>query len=343
MMNVVHLYDRQDRLIAQHVAMLEAHALDLPGSEEHLAEQEHSIVHVHGCWNRSIVRQALRLRRQGARIVLSPHGHLEPWIISQQRMTEKTAKILLWQKRLVAQAYTLIAHSKMEAEALRQLSWNPRIETIGNAVITNTFTPEAMTRQTEAVYQKVMDSNTVEHMTDDTLQLMGVLLKAGITGDRRWMEPLDSPLPSLSPLEMRRLLLYADHENIREHLDRGIRVMGIHQPNLDTTQIPAYFPEAYRQPSVSATDVVGIAEEAHRDRLTMHHVVAMAQALRRPDADDELIEEALADKHLTRYFQRLLQILQEQLLQEEGFLPLPPIDDRQTQQLRNQLSRHLRI
>ena len=118
-MNVVHLYPDNDELIAQHVAMLQVHASHPKHETDTNVMQDSPIVHVHGCWNRRIVRQALHLHRQGARIVLSPHGHLEPWIISQQRMTEKTAKILLWQKRLVQNAYVLIAHGKMETEALQ--------------------------------------------------------------------------------------------------------------------------------------------------------------------------------------------------------------------------------
>lgn len=385
-MNVLHLYPENDQLIAQHVSMLQVHDISSLGegyfssllegsgeasSREGSGEALPSIVHVHGCWNRSIVRQALHLHRKGARIVLSPHGHLEPWIISQQRMTEKTAKILLWQKRLVQHAYALIAHGKMETQALQTLAWNPRIETINNAVISNTITPEAMARQTANIYQKVMDSNTIEHMDEPVCRLMSILLKAGITGDRRWVEA--SPVPSQGgemaahpysdtitpPFEgsaeaWRHLLLYADHENIRNVIDKGIHVMGMEVPDIHlpqsthpspitTHQIPAYFPTNYRKPSLSTTDAVEIAEDAQHHQLTMYHLVALAHALRRPDADDERIAEALAGKRLTRYFQRLLQILQEQLLQEEGFLPLPPIDDRKTQQLRRELANHLKI
>ena len=353
-MKVLHLYPENDELIAQHVSMLQAHAND---SQETLATEgmkESSIVHVHGCWNRSIVRQALHLHRKGARIVLSPHGHLEPWIISQQRMTEKTAKTLLWQKKLVQHAYTLIAHGKMETEGLQTLAWNPRIETINNAVISNTITPEAMARQTGNIYQKVMDSNTIEHMDEPVRRLMSVLLKAGITGDRRWVEDQSSLTYHPSPLAWRNMLLYADHENIRNILDQGFRVMDItptiqQQSSiiplspLTTHQIPAYFPTDYQKPSLTTTDAVEIAEDAQRHQLTMFHLVALAKALRRPDADDEHIAETLAGKRITHFFQRLLQILQEQMLQEEGFLPLPPIDDRKTQQLRRELANHLKI
>lgn len=330
--NVLHLFDRRNSLIAQHVAMLGYEADAAPAA----SGKKPLIVHVHGCWNRSVVRQALRLHRQGARLVLSPHGQLEPWIIDQQRMTEKTAKILLWQRRVVSLSYALIAHGSMEAAALQRLGWNPRIETIGNAVITNTITPEAMIRQTQAIYQKVMDSHTLELLSADMQQLMAELIKAGVTGDSRWVPSPSDYEPSTD--EWRLLLLYADHQHIRATIDKGIQVLGRNVPPIDTSQIAAYLPADSQQPALTGNDILSITEHAHRMKLTKFHLVSLASALRRPDVDDEQIAASLSEHHLTRYFQRLLQILREQTLLEEGFMPLTPQDDRQTQQLRRQLT-----
>jgi hypothetical protein len=38
-----------------------------------------------------------------------------------------------------------------------------------------------------------------------------------------------------------------------------------------------------------------------------------------------------------------MQVLSEQTLQEEGFMPLAPLDDRGTQQIRNAITNHLKI
>jgi hypothetical protein len=354
-MNILHLYPIQDKLITQHVEMLKMlsdanHLHELPCKKNHIPD----IVHVHGCWNLGIIRQAEMIRKQGARIVLSPHGQLEPWIIAERHLTEKTAKSLLWQRRFVKHAYALIAHGKMEAEALYKLQgnvttkaketrdcWNPRIETIANAVVSNSITPEAMSRQTQVVYQKVMDSNTLEHLSVEMKQLMGILLKAGTTGDHRWITNPINYHPSSE--EWRNLLLYTEHEAIREVIEDGIRVMGMEKPSLDISSIACYLPTNYVKPHLKNKDVVDIIQHANDNGLTKLHIVELARALRSPYTNDDNICDALDDLNLTRYSQRLLQILKEQFFLEEGFMPLPPLDDTQTQKLRNLITNHLKI
>ena len=137
-MKILHLYPEDDQLIARHEKMLDS------GSPDAAPD----IVHIHGCWQYKVVRQAMHYHRQGARIVFTPHGGLEPWIISERRLSEKLSKTLLWQRRMAEYSYVMIAQGNMEAEALHKLGWNPRIEIVRNAVVTNSITPEAMAQQT---------------------------------------------------------------------------------------------------------------------------------------------------------------------------------------------------
>lgn len=337
-MNVLHLYPESETVIAQHVAMIGGQSVDKGQAE---GGDVPDIVHVHGCWNRNIVRRAVRLHRLGARLVLSPHEGLQPWMIRERRLQEKLAKTLLWQRSLVARCYAVVAHGLVEAENLAVLGWNPRIETVGNAVISNVITPDEMSRQTEAVYQKVMDSNTIELMGDEARQHTATLIKAAVTGDRRWV--MGRPTPQFSETEWRQLLLYADHENIRDVIDSGVQTLGLVPPLLQTATIASYLPTTYQRPAVKASDVVGLAIETRHGLLTMLQLVELAKALHRPDVEDDSIIDTLAAKRLTKYFQRLLQLLSEQTGLDEGFLPLSPLDDRQTQRLRNRLANHLKI
>mgnify|MGYP002625583264 CR=1 FL=1 len=329
-MKILHLYPHNNPLIVQHVAMLSHEQTDaIP-----------DIVHIHGCWQYQTVKQAMQARRQGARVVFTPHGGLEPWIIDERRYSEKLCKSLLWQRRLAEYSYVIIAQGTMEAETLKQLGWNPRIEIIRNAVVTNSITPEAMARQTQDVYRKVMDSNTVELMEEDGLRLMALLLKAGITGDKRW---ITSPLPTVDESEWRRLLVYADHENVRTTIDSGARIMGLHHDYIETDRIKSYLPTDYQKPKVKAYDVNGIVNEMHHGHLTLRHFVELDRALRRADVDDEWLVDALTEAHLLKYFRRVLQVLIEKTGLDEGFLPASPLDDRRTQAIRNLLNDHLRI
>jgi hypothetical protein len=329
-MTISHLYDPDNKLIASHVAML--------GSQP--VEGQADIVHVHGCWQYRIARQAMQARRNGARIVLTPHGGLEPWIISERRKNGKLSKTLLWQRRLVESCYAVIAQGKMEAQGLAELGWNPRIETIRNAVVTHSITPEAMHSHTCNIYNKVMDSNTLALMSDDTRLLTTLLLKAGITGDRRWV---NEPLPDVDETEWRRLLIFADQENIRATINKGCLVMDISQPPIDTGLIASYLPTAYQLPKPAAHDVAGLVGEMRHHGPTLRHLVEMDRALRRPDIDDEQLCDALDEHHQLKYLRRCLQILSELTRLDEGFMPADPLDDRGTQTIRKLLKNHLRI
>ena len=251
-MKILHVYPKADEMVAQHVTMLVEgmqHSVEVQ-SVSNLADFksicksfEPDIVHCHGCWQYSIVNAGNFARKQGARIVLSPHGQLEPWVLEEKPLQEKLHKTALWQKSFVEKAYAVIAFGKMEQQYLQQLKWNPRIEVIHNAVITNSTTREKMCSQTFTVYQKVLDSNVLEQMDDATQQLMATIIKTGILGDMRWVK-FNVP----ETVDWRRMLIYAEHQNIRNYVDYGINILGLSALSLDTEHLPAYFPEDYQRP-----------------------------------------------------------------------------------------------
>lgn len=330
-MNVLHLYPEDIPLIVKHVKMLDE------GSQ---ATEHPDIVHVHGCWQYPLVSAALKAHRRGARIVLTPHGDLEPWIIGERRLSAKRGKALLWQRRLVESSYVVIAQGNIEASSLKELGWNPRIEIVRNAVVTNSITPEAMARQTQDVYRKVMDSHTLELMNDDARLLLRLLLKAGITGDSRWVT---EQAPDINEQQWRYLLVYADHENVRPTVDYGARILGIGHPYIETDKIKSYLPTNYQKPKPEAHDAASLVSEMHRRPPTLRHLVELDRALRKNNVQEDRLVDVLEENRLLKFFRRLLCLLTEQTGLDEGFLPAEPIDDRQTQTIRKRLQNHLRI
>lgn len=341
-MNVLHVYPEDEPMIVKHVDLLRGFADPTKGNGKP------DIVHVHGCWKYSVVKKAMRAYKAGARLVFTPHGGLEPWKVNEHRMTEKLSKTLLWQKRLTECAYVVIAHGPIESGNLEKLNWNPRVETIRNAVITNSITPEAMEKQTHIIYRKVMDSNTLELMDEDSLRLMAMMLKAGITGDKRWITLSVSDAQTfiskgLSDEEWRKLLIYAKHENVEPIIDRGATILGIQKPSINTNDIQSYLPTNYQRPNTKATQIVDILDEMNRSQPTLYHLAMLDRALRRDSVEDDQLMHKLEEKSLAKYFCRILQLLQEETLIDDGFLPATPLDDKQTETLRNLLYNHLKI
>ena len=356
-MKILHVYSKTDEMVSRHVSQLceglrhsaEVQSISNLAEFKGVCKTFHpDIVHCHGCWQYGIVRAGNYAIRQGARIVLSPHGQLEPWVFEEKPFQEKFHKTVLWQKPFVEKAYALIAFGKMEQQYLEQLKWNPRIEMIHNAVITNSTTPEVMCSQTFAVYQKVMDSNVLEQMNDETRQLLAAIIKAGTLGDRRW-----TAIPDATNTDWRRLLIYAEQQNIRNYVDYGINLLGLTSPGLDTTKIPAYFPESYQRPQ-SIKGLIGEYKGDENDYILrmvrqiehapqLLHLIELTRELYRDTVNDSLLQEALEAKGLTKFAARLMQVLSEQTLLDEGYMPLDPLDDRGTNKIRNQITNHLKI
>ena len=346
-------------MIAKYVSILvkgmchsaDVRATDSPSDFKAICQKmEPDIVHCHGCWQYSIVNAVNTAYKNGARVILSPHGQLEPWILEEKSLQEKLHKTLLWQKNSVERAYAIIVFGNMEQRYIRQLKWNPRIEIIRNTQITNSITPQEMCSQTFAIYQKVLDSNVLEQMDETTQRLLACIIKASITGDRRWVQ---KPVVCGQETDWRRLLIYAEHENIRNYIDYGINILGLDTPSFDTSKITAFFPKNW-QPPLPMKEIIGEYKGDETDYLVrmisqiekqplLLHLIELARELRRDAVDDDQLQQTLDEKKLLKYASCLMQILQEQTLLEEGYMPLPPSDNRETRRIRKLIMNHLKI
>ena len=353
-MKILHLYPKSDDMIARHVSLLAEgmhHSAEVQTADSlslfktRFAEMKPDVVHCHGCWQYAINKAVSMAYKKKIRIVISPHGQLEPWVAKEDRY----GKSVLLQRRTTERAYALIAFGKMERRYLEQLGWNRRIEVIHNAITTNSISPKEMCSQTFAVYQKVIDSNVLEQMGENSKQLLANIIKAGITGDRRWIT--QDILPENA--DWRRILIYAEHQNISNYVDYGINILGLQPEWIDVSKTNAYFPEKYQRPS-PIKGIVGDYQGDETDYLVriirqiqkaplLLHLIELHRELLRDSVDDDRLAEALEEKHLLAYAARLMQVLHEQTLLDEGYMPLTPIDDRGTRQIRNLITNHLRI
>ena len=321
---VIHLYPKEDGMITQYVSMLEDGAVTDTSSS-------FPLVHVHGCWNHAIIKEALRSH---ARIILSPHGQLQPWILEK----EKTTAMQPWQRRFTRQCYAVIAQGKMEQENLKKLGWNPRIEIIGNPLVTTTTTQEEARRRTAYVYQKTLDSNPRELMSEETLAMIPCLLKAGITGDRRWIR---KEVPKPENVNWRLLLIYSYHEGIDRFIHQGIRVLQFDVPDIDVSKIDCYLPPDYEKPE-PLNDITALAEALSK-RPTICHLSCLLNTLYHNDLDDDETGEALRQRGQLKFFQRLMAVMRDLTLLDEGFMPVEPIDDNETEKIRNIINNHLKL
>jgi len=357
-MKILHFHPADDKVIVEYVQLLSSvctpiadiHACTTIGQlKKEVSEWQPDIVHLHGCWSFAHASASQLSRRQGARIVVSTHGQLEPWVIGERYWKEKLPKTLLYQRATIRSAYAAIAMGRMESECLHRLKWNPRIEIVRNAQITKSITPEEMGREICAIYRKVLDSDVLKRMQPATITTMSALIKAGITRDARWLTTEERSFANgLSDDEWRKLRIYAHEENITETIDNGIAALQLNAPVIDVSSIRYYLPEKYNAPAV-LTDTLFVPlirsmyKLSGRKQLTVCHLVNLATFLRTQTfAEDEAVAE-LKKYKLSAFTGRLMHLLSEITGLEEGFMPVHTINDKGTKQLRKTINKHLEI
>jgi hypothetical protein len=350
-MHILHIYTTNIPDIAQYVSNLStmsgvhSDVEDQPKAlQQMLNARCPDIVHVHGCSSEHI-KIALKARQQGARIVLSPHGQLEPWE-QPQAVTSRLMGI----NNLTSHAYCLIARSPIEADTLRELGWNKRIEIIPNPLITSTTTNEQCLQRHQRVYQQVMDSNILELMDENTISALRILLKVGITGDERW-----APSFAANEVNWRQLLIYAQQEGILPLIEKGCYAKGVTIPDLIQTSAalaeqipPTYLPDRYQNPVIlggqSLVEKVRTLQQQVADEtLSLLSLAELDKALRCDDVDEDILMQLLIAEKLDTFFASLLTVLSEQTGFDEGFMPCPPLDNRDTNHIRTVIKNHLQI
>ena len=92
------------------------------------------VVHINCCWLPLTALSLLWAKKAGQRVVLTPHGMLEPWIMRRHYWTRKLPALLLYQRRAVKAADRLHATAESERNNLLRLGYNDRITVVPNGV-----------------------------------------------------------------------------------------------------------------------------------------------------------------------------------------------------------------
>lgn len=99
-----------------------------------LDEVNPEVVHVNCCWMPEIALAQRWAQERGYKVVLTPHGMLEPWIMQRHYWTKKVPAIWLFQRRAVKRADYIHATAESERQNLLKLGWNDKIQVIANGI-----------------------------------------------------------------------------------------------------------------------------------------------------------------------------------------------------------------
>lgn len=88
------------------------------------------LVHVNCCWMPACAFIQQMAQKRNIKVVLTPHGMLEPWIIKRHYWTRKLPALLLYQKAAIQNADCLQATAESEKENLLKLGYNSNIKIV---------------------------------------------------------------------------------------------------------------------------------------------------------------------------------------------------------------------
>ena len=313
-MTVLHVYSPSCSMAESYVQMLRdtvgnsismLHATTEADMKKLLkANPRPDIIHQHG---------SLRFSLPAAcRLVITPHG---------EQVSDSTKE------------YVVIARSDMERQSLS--AQFKRVETILNPIITRTTTPQVCARQLMRIYQRVVDSDVFPLMSWNTKDALFTLLLAAISEDRRWISR-ESVQVFNREINYRQLYIYARYEGIMHLVHQGFNILGIAAPTVEPTE--SYLPEGYAIPQpIKDKGIVPLLTDIQQKGPSMLRLAETAKALRNDCLNEEQLLNELDTQQLRGTLESVLQLLEENALITEGFMPCSPAETSNTKRLRNLL------
>lgn len=306
-----------------------------------------TLVHVFGCWNRTAAAMIFKARRRDIPTVYSPLGGLMPWKLKEQKY-DRQLKMLSFQKRMTAEARAILAFSKLEAEQILKSKWNERVQQTGNPFVTNQISEDEMLREVHAFYQKVLDSNSSSLLDRNMLGIIGSLLQASLDKDAFLNEDHKARLlkatQNLKDEDWRNIFLYASDELIIDRLRQGIAYLKIPAPDIPLQEIDRFAPtHQYTGQSITMVGAEPEKElakvfrmlysEVDHDSMPLSHLADLYQILRFVNYDENEFENIIRKGRQEKFVARILGTMAEILNLTEGFMPIPPINDGETDKL----------
>ena len=189
---------------------------------------EPDIVHIHACWNLSAYRAQHWAMKQRLALVLSPHNGMQPWHVHHHLWLHKLPLLILYQRHAIKAADAIHVFSQSEYQRMKAMKWNSRLALVRNCTI-DSRTPEwQMTSGLEALYQKVIDSNSFRLMTEEEKAAENRMLHEAIFLEQGANLPEqhdEEKGKTLSASSLRKIFIHANDEGILQEVESGARLM----------------------------------------------------------------------------------------------------------------------
>lgn len=155
-----------------------------------------AIFHVNGCWTPGCALTQRWAQDLGYKVILTPHGMLEPWIMARHYWTKKLPALLFYQKPAVKKVDMLHATALSEKNNLLKLGYNNKIQIIPNGIeVDNIEMKNSWHRNKEILFlSRIHVKKGIEFLLEAVLQLKNELqeykIKIAGEGDSQYIHTL---------------------------------------------------------------------------------------------------------------------------------------------------------
>lgn len=166
------------------------------------------IVHINCCWMPQCALTQKWAQQSGYKVVLTPHGMLEPWIMKRHYWTKKVPALLLYQKAAVKNADCLHATAESEKENLLKLGYNSRIAIIPNGIDVESIDIKQNWKRNKQILflSRIHVKKGIEFLLEAVAvlknQLNGYMVNIAGEGDAAYIEQLKRKVQALSINDM---------------------------------------------------------------------------------------------------------------------------------------------
>lgn len=312
-----------------------------------------TLIHIFGCWNYAAGMMLFKAHKAGIPTIYSPLGGLQPWILKKHK-GDKQIKQFAYQKRMTSLASAVHITNKLEYENLLKLNWNNRLQIIENKEVTNCISEEEMGSRMLVFYQKVLDSNTYSLIDKEKFCIIKNLLQAGIDKDfyrnNETKKDLVNRLQNLKNEEWRHIFLYASQELILDKIYDGLTRLQFHTPPFNFNQIER-FPTSNHYSNKKITidpnkleeslckAFHALHEELKHQTAPLSHLCDLYELLRFTSYNEDLFAELIDKSGLYKFTSRIIGVLQDCIGLTEGFMPILPIHDKETDKIKRDLTK----
>lgn len=161
------------------------------------------IIHVNCCWLPQCAWAQLWAQQLGYKVVLTPHGMLEPWIMARHYWTKKLPALLLYQKKAIVKANYIHATAESEKNNLLNLGYNNKIEVIANGIDVDSIQIKSTWKKNKTLLflSRIHVKKGIEFLLDAIAvlkeQLQGYIIYIAGEGEASYIQVLKEKAQSL--------------------------------------------------------------------------------------------------------------------------------------------------